>query len=143
MTESLTEAWKSDLRPNTQVSTTVTARGHFIFFSLLFLNCSRIFCLHPVVIFERAGVQHTQIHMIHTQTGGRAQTLEYISVTKNDSCKIKTKRKQIKRGRGSDYKSTTRVEADSESGSSLSDSVLDVPQDFFHLNMFCQTEKEQ
>lgn len=121
---------------NMQVSATVTVIGHF--FSLSLFNSSRFFCLHPVVIRERADVQHTRIHMIHTLTGRRAQTLEYISVTKKWLLQNKTKQKKREWG---DYKSTTRVEADSESDSSLSDSFLDVPQDFSLEYVLSHTEK--
>lgn len=139
----------SDLRPNKQVSATAPVIGHFFnfifyFFFILFftLNSSRFFCLHPVVSRERAGVQHTWIHMTHTLTGRRAQTLEYISVTKKWLPRKKRKEKN-KKGEGSDYKSTTRVEAESESESSLSDSFLDVLQDFSLENNLSHAERKK
>lgn len=88
--ESLTDACMSDLRPNMQVSaTSYSIRLLFFSLNLFIISC---FFLHPVLIRKRASVQHT--HMRHTLTGRRAQTLEYISVIKNDSSKRKKGKKK-------------------------------------------------
>lgn len=80
---------------------------------------------------------HSDTHDTHTDRKENTDPGIYLS-HKKMTLQIKTKQKKREWG---DYKSTTRVEADSESDSSLSDSFLDVPQDFSLEYVLSHTEK--